>query len=78
VTGADPRGLRDALVDAPGVLGLLLMGDRVHVRVDDAERRTPELRARLAAAAHAPDDIARIEHGIEDVFVALLGPGAPA
>ncbi len=78
VTGADPRGLRDALVDAPGVLGLLLMGDRVHVRVDDAERRTQELRARLAAAGHAPDGIARIEPGIEDVFVALLGPGAPA
>ena len=76
VTGAEPRGLRDALVDAPGVLGLLLMGDRVHVRVDDAARRTPELRARLAAAGRAPDAIAPVEPGIEDVFVALLGAGA--
>ncbi len=78
VSGPDPRGLRDALVDAPGVLGLLLMGDRVHVRVDDAARRTPELRARLASTGHAPEDIVPIEPGIEDVFVALLGPGAPA
>jgi len=76
VTGADPRSLRDALVDAPGVLGLLLMGDRVHVRVDDAARRTPELHARLAAAGQVADDIKRIEPGIEDVFVALLGAGA--
>ena len=78
VSGPDPRGLRDALVDAPGVLGLLLMGDRVHVRVDDAARRTPELRARLASTGHALEDIVPIEPGIEDVFVALLGPGAPA
>ncbi len=78
VSGADPRTLRDALIGQPGVLGLLLMGDRVHVRVDDAERRIPGLRAHLAADGHHPDDIIRIEPGIEDVFVALLGVGAPA
>ncbi|KVE35961.1 ABC transporter ATP-binding protein [Burkholderia sp. BDU5] len=73
VGGGDPRAIRDALADAPGVLGALLMGDRVHVRVDDAQRRSPELAARLAARgiAHAP--IAAIEPGIEDAFVALVG-----
>jgi drug efflux transport system ATP-binding protein len=55
------------------VLGLLLMGDRVNVRVDDAERRLPELRARLAERGLTAAEIARIEPGIEDVFVALLG-----
>ncbi|MDD2795845.1 ABC transporter ATP-binding protein, partial [Acidocella sp.] len=39
ITAADPRAVRAALADAPGVLGLLLMGDRVNVRVDDAARR---------------------------------------
>ncbi|KVD80410.1 multidrug ABC transporter ATP-binding protein [Burkholderia sp. ABCPW 14] len=73
VGGGDPRAIRDALADTPGVLGALLMGDRVHVRVDDAQRRSPELAARLAARgiAHAP--IAAIEPGIEDAFVALVG-----
>jgi ABC-2 type transport system ATP-binding protein len=33
------------------------------------------LRARIAARALAPAEITRIEPGIEDVFVALLGAG---
>ncbi len=78
VTAADPRAVRTALAGAPGVLGLLLMGDRVNVRVDDAARRAPELRARLDAQNIAFTGISRIEPAIEDVFVALVGGGAPA
>ena len=78
VTAADPRAVRAALAGAPGVLGLLLMGDRVNVRVDDAARRAPELRARLDARNIAFTGISRIEPAIEDVFVALVGGGAPA
>ncbi len=78
VTAADPRAVRTALAGAPGVLGLLLMGDRVNVRVDDATRRAPELRARLDARNIAFTGISRIEPAIEDVFVALVGGGAPA
>ena len=78
VTAADPRAVRTALAGAPGVLGLLLMGDRVNVRVDDAARRAPELRARLDARNIAFTGINRIEPAIEDVFVALVGGGAPA
>ncbi|MDE2199553.1 MAG: ABC transporter ATP-binding protein [Rhodospirillales bacterium] len=76
LTGPDPRALRDALAGAPGVLGLLLMGDRVHVRVDEPEGRMPALHARLAARGLAAATMARIDPGIEDVFVALLGSGA--
>ncbi len=78
ITAADPRAVRAALAGAPGVLGLLLMGDRVNVRVDDAARRAPELRARLDAQNIAFTGISRIEPAIEDVFVALVGGGAPA
>ena len=78
VSAADPRAVREALADAPGVLGLLLMGDRVNVRVDDADRRAPALRAVLAARGVGVTGINRIEPVIEDVFVALLGGGAGA
>ncbi len=78
VTAADPRAVRTALAGAPGVLGLLLMGDRVNVRVDDAARRAPELRAQLDDRNIAFTGISRIEPAIEDVFVALVGGGAPA
>jgi ABC-2 type transport system ATP-binding protein len=78
VVADDPGAANQALKDAPGVLGLLLMGDRVHVRVDDAGRRSPELRARLAERAIAHTEITTIEPGIEDVFVALLEPDGAA
>lgn len=73
VAGGDPRSNGAALADAPGVAGVLLMGDRVHVRVDNAATRADELAQRLAARglAHAP--IVAVEPGIEDVFVALVG-----
>jgi ABC-2 type transport system ATP-binding protein len=78
VTADNPRAVRTALTDAPGVLGLLLMGDRVNVRVDDAARREPELRRRLIDNHIVPTDISTIEPAIEDVFVALLGQGEAA
>lgn len=77
IAATDPRAVHGALGDAPGVLSALLMGDRVHVRVDDAARRLPELQARLAGRAVAHATITAIEPGIEDVFVALVGSGSP-
>jgi len=76
VTTHDPRAAHAALEATPGVLGRLLMGDRVNVRVDDAESRAPQLRAKLAASGITDAQISRITPGIEDVFVALLGTGA--
>ncbi len=78
VTTRDARRAHDALQGAPGVLGLLLMGDRVNVRVDDAASRAPELRDRLAAQGIPDAAIAPVEPSIEDVFVALVGSGSTA
>jgi ABC-2 type transport system ATP-binding protein len=72
VVTADPRAVHAALAGAPGVLGLLVMGDRVHVRVDDADRRAPQLRAFLLECGIPRPEISQIKPGIEDVFVALL------
>ncbi len=76
VTTRDARAAHAALEGVPGVLGRLLMGDRVNVRVDDALLRTPALGARLAERGVRDAEIAPVEPGIEDVFVTLLG-GAP-
>lgn len=75
VATANARGAYAALEGVPGIIGLLLMGDRVHARVDDAVRRLPELRGVLAGRGIGDADVTRIEPGIEDVFVALLGSG---
>ena len=77
VLSAQPRAVNQALSGAVGVLGTLLMGDRVHLRVDDAERRIPELQNLLRAAPLDDAHIERAEPGIEDVFVALLGGDTP-
>ncbi|MDA8086058.1 MAG: ABC transporter ATP-binding protein [Nitrospiraceae bacterium] len=73
IISADPRRLREAVSGQPGVLGVLLMGDRLHVRVDDPARRIPELRLLLAGRGVTGAVIQAAEPGIEDVFVALLG-----
>ena len=72
-SGKPARELHDALQGAPCVVGLLLMGDRVNVRVDDATRRLPEVRGWLTARGIDNAEISRIEPSIEDVFVAMVG-----
>ena len=78
VVTRDSRAAYAALEGASGMLGRLLMGDRVNVRVDEAARRLPELRARLAARGIRDADVSQVEPGIEDVFVALLGSSEPS
>ena len=72
ITAPDPRAVRAALADAPGVLGVLLKGDHVNLRVDSAGRMA-EFAGRLRAQGVAYSGIAQEEPGIEDVFVALTG-----
>lgn len=70
----NPREVRARLTGASGVLGMLLMGDRVHVHVDDATRRIAEIRDLLAEKGMSAE-LGVVEPGIEDVFVALLNAG---
>jgi drug efflux transport system ATP-binding protein len=67
-----PDAVRDALRGAPGVSSVLVAGDSVHLVVDDAERRMPELRARLHAVAVPFTDVAPVAPTIEDLFVASV------
>ena len=64
------RAVRDALKEADGVLNALLVGDGVHLVVDDAARRIPQLQATLQSAGIAFGRIEEVAPSIEDLFVA--------
>jgi ABC-2 type transport system ATP-binding protein len=67
-----PDAVRDELRSVSGVSSLLVVGDGVHLVVDDAVRCVPELRARLEAAAIRFSSIAPISPTFEDLFVASI------
>jgi ABC-2 type transport system ATP-binding protein len=69
VISPEPRRLRDVLRDSEGVLNLVLVGDGLHLMVDDAARRVPELRARIGSANLPVDRVEEVAPTIEDLFV---------
>jgi len=72
VHSSDPERARAELSGANGARDVLLVGDHVHVFVDDAARRLPELRARLDAGRISYDSIEQVEASIEDIFVTAV------
>lgn len=72
ITSSSPRLLLAAVSGLAGVQGSLPVGEGVHVHVDDATRRLPELAHAIALAGIATSDMMQVDPGIEDLFVALL------
>jgi len=72
VHASEPARVRDLLAAAPAVREALLVGDRVHLFVDSAARRLPELRVRLEAADVPYDAMEAVAPSIEDLFVSAL------
>ena len=72
VSSPEPRAARDVVAGHEGVKGAILMGDSVHVVVDDAARRVRELASALEVASVPADEIERMSPSIEDLFVSLL------
>jgi ABC-2 type transport system ATP-binding protein len=72
VHASEPARVRDALSTAPAVRSALLVGDRVHLFVDNADRRRAELRARLELIGVSYDSIDPVAPSIEDLFVSAL------
>jgi ABC-2 type transport system ATP-binding protein len=63
-----PR-IRDVLAHADGVSSALLIGDAVHLLVDNAERRIPEIARALDASGLPYDEVVPVTPTIEDLFV---------
>jgi drug efflux transport system ATP-binding protein len=61
--------LRDELAHADGVSSVLLIGDAVHLFVDDTARRIPEISHALKARGLPYEEVVRITPTIEDLFV---------
>ena len=72
VTSAEPRRLYEALRGAEGVRSAVLVGDGVHLVVDDPGRRVPALRQRLQGAGVSFEEIEQVTPSIEDLFVAAV------
>jgi ABC-2 type transport system ATP-binding protein len=69
IVTAEGRRLRDDLRNAPGVTGAVLVGDAVHVFVDEADRRLREIQKRLDRDRIEYTEIAQVPPTIEDLFV---------
>ncbi|MGB9187984.1 MAG: ATP-binding cassette domain-containing protein [Methylovirgula sp.] len=79
LTSPQARKARDLVRTLEGVSRALLVGDGIHIVVDDADRRKPEIADALRKAGVGFDQIEELRPSIEDLFVSLLDrPGAGA
>jgi ABC-2 type transport system ATP-binding protein len=65
----DPRGARAAIGEVAGVHSVVLVGDGIHLLVDDAARAMPTLRERMSTANIAFTSVDAVAASLEDVFV---------
>jgi len=72
VHAPEPALVRDLFAKSDTVRSALLVGDRVHLFVDNAGLRLPELRERLEAAGISYESIEPVAPSIEDLFVSAL------
>jgi len=72
IVSPEAQRIRPLLAGADGVSGAIVVGDSVHVFVDDNGRRQPEMRRLLDAAAVPYEAIDAVSPTIEDFFVELL------
>ncbi len=71
-------GAIELIAQAPGVRDAAVFGNSLHVVVDDAVRRGPELVAWLAGRGMQGAAVRRIEASMEDSFVHLVGAASKA
>jgi len=69
VRAPQPEVIQEALAGAALAHDVLLVGDRVHIFVDDPKRRLPEVRAYLDAEHVAYNSVEEVPPSVEDLFV---------
>jgi ABC-2 type transport system ATP-binding protein len=74
----DRRGARAALLGQPGVAGVELFGDKIHVRTEGTADRTAELSRRLETGGFTVDSMRTVPPSVEDIFLELAGRGGDA
>jgi ABC-2 type transport system ATP-binding protein len=72
LVAAPQRRAREALELLPGVVGIQVFGDRLHLWLRDGGPGEADIRAHLAAHGIEVRGIRPIAPGLEDVFVSLL------
>ena len=78
IVSREARDLRNALRHAPGVAGTVLVGDALHVFVDDGPHRLAEITRRLDAAGIEYQEANQVPPSIEDLFVSATTTGLEA
>jgi len=66
------RQARQELMGAPGILEIQTYGEMLHVIVDNAGRRMPEIAARLSSAGIGIADMRQTRARMEEAFISLL------
>jgi ABC-2 type transport system ATP-binding protein len=69
---SDFRAARDLVTNLPYIQELQTYGDKLHVFVDDASRRKPEIEAVLSAQGIGFEAIRQIEVRMEEAFISLI------
>ena len=67
----DRHRAREQVMKEPGVFGIDIFGDKIHVKVDAAEPWIPRLRDLLAAQGIEVPSARRVPPSVEDVFLRL-------
>ncbi|HYE24067.1 MAG TPA: ABC transporter ATP-binding protein, partial [Clostridia bacterium] len=68
----EARRVRDVVQTAAGVNSAVLVGDGVHLLLDDARKRIPELQSLLNSASVPFVNVEQISATVEDVFVSAV------
>jgi ABC-2 type transport system ATP-binding protein len=76
ISTSDPRSVRAAIEKLSGVQNVVLVGDGVHLLVDDAARIIPGLREQMDAAQVRYVSVEAVTATLEDVFVNAVERGA--